>query len=276
MLKLWMRVFGQGAAWAFLLVTGFFACQYAVNSRHPSGVAKRVIHVFYEAQVDEIESPHAAQETLSAWKYNWQRAGWHPRILTTFDAQHSSLFDDMVEALSHLPAKHGSAKESSCYLRYVAMVAVGGGWLSDSDTVPTHLFPGRDLPNNGTFTVHQYDFAALISGTRSEFERVSKHMIEKLRARRLMVHRLGICQDKLVLRDMIAKKQVLSSESVFPADHWSDVTSCANMTDPDKLAVQFSQAAVEGLGYYVDARGVLMNRSMDRWRACNNKTRILA
>ena len=275
MLKLWLRAFGQGAALVGVLGAAFFTYKQIVSSRRPRTPAKRVVHIFYDKEIEEAVAPHAARETLSAWKYNWRLAGWHPRILTTFDSQHSSLHDDLVHALSLARYKHANEKETSCLMRYVAMAAVGGGWLSDIDTVPTNLQPGRDLPNNGNFTVFENEFASMMSGTRVEFERVLRVLLRRLRKGKVSTGVPGVCSDKHMLRTMVAEGQILSMRLVIPADFWSDTATCANMTENRSFAIQFSQASIENLGYLVDGRGALMNRTMDRWRACRNKNTLV-
>ena len=269
MLKLWMRIVGQGLALASVLVSGFLMCRYVVFAGRARRSARRVIHTFHDWDYEDPSAPHAVAETISSWKYNWRRAGWHPRTLQHFECQHSLLYEEMMDALS-LALRHGNKKEAACYLRYVAMAAIGGGWLSDSDTVPTHLVPGQDLPNNGIFTVYHGNLS-LMSGTQEEFERVSRLLIKRMNSKQQVINTPD-CSDRLIFRDMIAQGEILSAERVIPAHFWQDHVSCKSMTDPDHFAVQFSKAAIEMLGYYVDARGPLMNRTMDRWRACRNKT----
>ncbi|CAE7836181.1 unnamed protein product [Symbiodinium microadriaticum] len=188
MLKLWIRALGQGLAVAFVLVAGALVCKDIVEKTWGHRVAKRIIHVFHEWQFESLDAPHASTEALSAWKYSWRRAGWHVRVLTTFEAQHTGLYKAMLEALSQARVSHRS-RETACYLRYAAMAAVGGGWLADLDTVPTYLTPGQELSNNGDFTIYQPDSSSLMSGTKMEYERSIEALGYRVDARGVLINR---------------------------------------------------------------------------------------
>ena len=269
MLKLWIRAVGQGLAIAFVLVVGALVCKDIVEKTRGHPVAKRIIHVFHEWQFESLGAPHAATEALSAWMYNWRRAGWHIRVLTTFEAQHTELYKAMLEALSHARVAHRS-RETACYLRYAAMAAVGGGWLADLDTVPTYLTPGQELSNNGDFTIYQHDSSSLMSGTKMEYERIVAQMIDALKAKTktTVTQSPNVCSDSLVLKAMATDGLISTVPRVIPASSWSERGPCRNLTDPGHLAVQFSQSSIETLGYRVDARGVLINRTMNLFWMC--------
>eukprot|EP00439_Symbiodinium_sp_Y106_P008286 s603_g1.t1 len=73
-----------------------------------------------------------------------------------------------------VPLGQGYEYDFQCYIRYLAMAAVGGGWMSDYDVIPTYLPPDVDLPNRGTFTVYQQHVPALMSGSKEQWQNVAR------------------------------------------------------------------------------------------------------
>lgn len=65
-----------------------------------------------------------------------------------------------------------------CYIRYIAMSAVGGGWMSDYDVLPLRFY-FNGLPNNGAFTVYETSVPSLVSGNESEWERLMNEIIDE-------------------------------------------------------------------------------------------------
>ena len=66
--------------------------------------------------------------------------------------------------------------EVACFIRHLAMAAVGGGWMSDYDVVPLAIPACAPLSNDGRFTTHQGFVPSLVSGTGAEYLRVTKLM----------------------------------------------------------------------------------------------------
>ena len=103
------------------------------------------------------ECQHACCDTLSCVSTEekaWTDAGWETRVLTLEDAKRSPEFKNVNRRIDRIPRGGNAEYERLCYLRYLAMNAVGGGWMSDMDTVPTRLSPDIGLPNAGRFTVY--------------------------------------------------------------------------------------------------------------------------
>jgi len=61
----------------------------------------------------------------------------------------------------------------SCFVRHVALAAVGGGWMADYDVVPVHMPPCMSLPNNGRFTTHEKFVPSMCSASGDEYTRVA-------------------------------------------------------------------------------------------------------
>jgi len=106
-------------------------------------------------------------------------AGWKPIVLTLKDAKRHPLFLNFTKAFDE--AKYPLSKyDQMCFYRWLAMAKVGGGWMSDYDTMPLYSNPAESLtlPNDGKFTSYQRHVPALIVGNTSEWDRMSNLMYE--------------------------------------------------------------------------------------------------
>ena len=124
-------------------------------------------------------------QILAVWKHAWSAAGWNPRVL---NLDHAKLHPDYEAAENDIKTKvpmHPDDEYNQlCYLRHFAVAAVGGGWMSDYDTVPvgTELTAdkhGVNLPNGGRFTSFDAPASALIVGSAEEWDRIAKRLVEE-------------------------------------------------------------------------------------------------
>ena len=112
---------------------------------------------------------------LKLWSEAWIEAGFNTMVLTPKDVNQHPRYK---EILARLSAAKVDEKRFGRYLRYLAMSQVGG-WYSDTVILPFGLNGGGDLPNNGKFVIHQANAVAeLMSGSKSEWERMVNKMIE--------------------------------------------------------------------------------------------------
>lgn len=131
------------------------------------------------------------QRLLEAWQLAWREAGWNPVVLTLEDAQRHVLYNITMQQLdkSTLLGKGGRNEEYNryCFLRYVAMAAVGGGVMADYDLFPLHATNTPRKPigeDSGYFTVYQKTLnkaggvPSLCSGRATEWERMAKSIVQ--------------------------------------------------------------------------------------------------
>jgi len=140
---------------------------------------KPVIYTFYE----DINSKNDAR-LLESWKISWQGHGWEPRVLTMKEAMSHP---DFSRLRSLVESQKLSNYENICFYRWAAMahaVPELGGWMSDMDTFPLHIKPeeGLRMPNGGRFTCHDAHVPALMSGSKSEWNRMLKLLIDSWRS----------------------------------------------------------------------------------------------
>lgn len=116
-------------------------------------------------QADDFE------QLVALWRQSWTSQGWTPTVLTQADAEPHPRYGELLHAFSHLPTVNAPAYELSCYLRWVAALQAGCGWLVDID-VMNYGFPPQ-APYAGPL-VHIFDghVPAVVTGAPAAFEAV--------------------------------------------------------------------------------------------------------
>jgi len=151
--------------------TDLSACTAAIADKQPG---PKTMHTFFEVVSSWTEKERQAnQNLLAVWECVWGRAGWKTRIITLADAKAHPDFKDLSRILDTIPLGTNKMYDKICYLRHLAMAAVGGGWMSDYDTIPLHIQSGMPLPNNGRWTSQEWSVPSLVSGNKSEWHRMA-------------------------------------------------------------------------------------------------------
>jgi hypothetical protein len=150
-----------------------------------------IIYTFYHPVA---ESPNgrgtgmtqeADDQMIQLWAQQWKEIGWDPRILNLTHARMHPKYQQYYDKIEKIPLlgknKAGVNKEYNmyCYLRWLAMVAVGGGFMSDYDVMPI-----RQLDSTiGSFTVYSSGndgrgVPCLMSGTEEEWSNMAFAIVQ--------------------------------------------------------------------------------------------------
>ncbi|KAJ8020576.1 hypothetical protein HOLleu_40205 [Holothuria leucospilota] len=136
-----------------------------------------IIYTYYQKQSNIAEKDiKEHSDTINVWKRTWSEAGWTPYVLSEDEAKTHPEYDKLHEKFFALPTVNRKEYEMACFLRHVAMAAVGGGWMSDYDVIPLHIPTCVEPLNGGRYTVYEHYTPSLVSGSGEEFTRVSKMM----------------------------------------------------------------------------------------------------
>jgi len=118
---------------------------------------------------------------LKAWEEAWQNAGWKTKVLTIEDAKIHKDFDLFNRVIAkNFPQT--SEYDRLCFLRWLAMSTVGGGFMADYDTFPLEMKAQEyiNLPNDGNFTGFDRFVPALASGSAEEWDRMAHELLNAI------------------------------------------------------------------------------------------------
>ena len=87
-----------------------------------------LMHTYFDSSAlaqDGPDSVLGAWATIAAWRTAWEQAGWRTRVLNESHAQQHPHYNILKLKLARLPTVNPKDYELACFLRYVAMAAVG-------------------------------------------------------------------------------------------------------------------------------------------------------
>jgi len=135
-----------------------------------------MVYTFY----DDIGFDNVEQAgEIDVWAQSYRKAGWKVGVLTSKDAKRHPLYNELIGKFNAFPTVNKKEYEVACFVRWLAVAAVGGGWMSDYDTFNVNLPPPPEcnsLPYDGKLTTHQGGVPALVSGTAEEYARFAQLM----------------------------------------------------------------------------------------------------
>lgn len=91
-----------------------------------------VVYTYY----DPVPSMPSQEWMLQKWSYEWTRLGFLPKILSRQDAMSHANFAELEKHFQKYPSINPLEYELACWLRWIAMVQVGGGLMLDYDVLP--------------------------------------------------------------------------------------------------------------------------------------------
>ena len=216
------------------------------------------------------------------------------RILNTHHAEAHPDFANISKKLKEVPLGINPDYDRSCYLRHFAMAFVGGGWMSDYDTVPLNMNAedfGKDLPNDGRFTTYQRHVPSLIVGNNEEWDRVSQALLHEGVVAKNNAN-LGVSTEgRQLFSDMYALEVLVNNGKVSANttpevgaraaemlikellnwDSQNDTSLQEHCKEKQFKAVHFSHLVAEEIGFHIDDRPLLIASFLDRWsRLCGS------
>lgn len=142
------------------------------------------VYTYYDAITEgDYAAKSAAEASLvKVWKRSWRARGWDPVVLSADEARRHPRFAELHARFKTLPTgSNPEAYEMACFLRWLAVAAMGGGYMTDYDAVNVGLpspaagdCVGARLPNRGRLTLHEHPAVpSLVTGDADEYVRVA-------------------------------------------------------------------------------------------------------
>ena len=106
---------------------------------------------------------------VEAWRASWKNAGWKPVVLDERHARIHPRYAALKQKyrslpLGDTPSRRLEAEHS--LLRYLALAAVGGGYMTEPDVFNVNVPPPPKcdwMPNGGQFTTHDVFIPAMVT-----------------------------------------------------------------------------------------------------------------
>jgi hypothetical protein len=244
-----------------------------VDPMSPLGT-KPIIYTFYEeTDMDHTGmSPEDDDKLIQAWAASWTEIGWEPRVLTIAVAAQHKMFAEYDKLLMGLPFRHF---DKLCFYRWISMVVVKGGWMSDYDTFPLERVrwstnaggDPRFLPNDGALTVHELSkkggVPSLVSGNGDEWFRLAVAQVDNASDHKGVTH----WSDMKAMQDLFQQsggkfykmEENVVMASVLLGNKALDRDLCTWLKP--KYAVHFSHHSMSQSGQYKDGHEGARHRS---------------
>eukprot|EP00549_Striatella_unipunctata_P015449 CAMPEP_0118706238 /NCGR_PEP_ID=MMETSP0800-20121206/20424_1 /TAXON_ID=210618 ORGANISM="Striatella unipunctata, Strain CCMP2910" /NCGR_SAMPLE_ID=MMETSP0800 /ASSEMBLY_ACC=CAM_ASM_000638 /LENGTH=384 /DNA_ID=CAMNT_0006608705 /DNA_START=72 /DNA_END=1223 /DNA_ORIENTATION=+ len=257
----------------------------------PGDGSKPVMNTFFQYITPDKKqtgmSDTADNALLDLWKAKWTEAGWEPRVLNLQHAQAHPDYTAYEKELDKIPMMGVDGKGGNivynklCFLRWLAMAAVGGGWMSDYDVFPLEADPSAEqdmiMPREGNFSVYSVvkdsgglaGIPCLMSGRSDEWTRMAHTILE---------NGIDHAEHETMWSDMFAlidlrkaqaygtKDAVVEGQDVLVSHAWT--TQDCELTH-GKYAVHFSHEAMfKGHleeGETTEDRPLVIQRFYSRW-----------
>lgn len=117
------------------------------------------IFTFYD-DVPELER-FSELKLITLWRERWNAKGLEPFVLNMWHAQKHPMYEDLVAAVKDLPSSNPKNYEFSCFVRWLALAQVGGGYLMDYDVMPNYVqVPGVSVAGRAFQSVVDADLPA--------------------------------------------------------------------------------------------------------------------
>lgn len=121
------------------------------------------------------------------WKHSWEKLGWQNTMLNRSHAQASPLYNKLTQKLMN--AAHGLPPELATrfdwiiarYIRWCALHAAGGGWMSDYDVLNKGFNPeiADQYQKDNTLHINANDPAYLFYATQEHCANAIKKFIQE-------------------------------------------------------------------------------------------------
>jgi len=106
---------------------------------------------------------------INLWKYTWIKNGWKPIILNQTIAQKHLLYEKYYSVIKSFPTINTKEYENACFLRWLAMSVVGGGFMSDYDVINKNFVYQREKMVYKRPVIYQGLVPSLVFGDEEDY-----------------------------------------------------------------------------------------------------------
>lgn len=100
----------------------------------------------YYMPIPELYDEDSQRRLIEIWARSWQKQGWNPVVLDETHARAHPRYDFFREHFWALPTTYGHEYCGACFMRWLAVSAMGGGMLTDFDVINYSFAPREADP----------------------------------------------------------------------------------------------------------------------------------
>jgi hypothetical protein len=155
----------------FYLARTLMSAPWACNQRATTGAQPSPRVCTYFEEIFDSESGDDYRQMLDFWRTSWQNQGWITTVLTSADAAKHPKFGAYQAIFAEIPSVNPPKYELACFMRWVAAVQAGCGWLSDMDVINYGFPPQYPFSGPVLYSFHG-QVPSLVTGDQMAFEAV--------------------------------------------------------------------------------------------------------
>lgn len=125
------------------------------------------VFTYYE----ELNRPDEGR-LIDLWCESWSAHGWNPIVLSEKDIPHFQRWKSYLKHVSTLPSVNPPGYDLACYKRWIALVARGGGLMTDYDVMNYGFTPEKaeTLKVKDALTFFEERVPSVVFGDRHYFK----------------------------------------------------------------------------------------------------------
>lgn len=168
---------------------------------------QKTVYTYY-APVSQISSSEQRQQ-IELCRQSWEKHGWKLTVIGPPQAEQHPWFELYSIGIRALPTVNPPDYDYHCFLRWLAMVSVGGGLMIDYDVMNMGLSDLSVFQQHSLLTVGQLNIPSVVYGTAAQYLTICRRFFQ-FAVNRLYVelHKSG----RSHVSDMIMLKSIKSDE----------------------------------------------------------------
>ena len=138
----------------------------------PNQECEKKVYTYYEA-VSTIDADEQRQQ-IEVCRQSWQKHGWELVVIGEKQAKQHPWFELYSLGIRAVPTVNAAEYEYSCFLRWLAMAAIGGGLMIDYDVMNMGVTDLSFFQQHSLLTIYQGHVPCVVYGTAEQYLEVCR------------------------------------------------------------------------------------------------------
>lgn len=132
-------------------------------------ITNKILYTYYEP-IPEMEQcrNYSQRDLIDTCQKSWGKYGWKLTVLSEKDACSHPYYKEYKAIISTLPSVNMSNYDYHCFMRWLAMTAIGGGMMIDYDVMNCGQEDLSFIKHN-QLTVYQGHVPCVVTGSAKDY-----------------------------------------------------------------------------------------------------------